>query len=142
MHWKSLMRFAAITLCTALWSCLACAQANLEINTPAIEKLRGSLRSYFGELKPYLLNGSIGLTSDGLLAIRDATGIPLAQRQRVNTVIAADNDDRIALYREIARANGKPEWEQDIRATFAQRWIDRAPSGWYYQSPAGSWVRK
>ena len=139
---KSLLRFAAIGLCAALWSGLVCAQANLEINTPAIEKLRASLRSYFGELKPYLVNGSIGLTNDGLLAIRDANGVPLAQRQRINTIIAGDNDDRIALYREIARANGKPEWEQDIRATFAQRWIDRAPSGWYYQSPAGTWVRK
>jgi uncharacterized protein len=139
---KSLMRFAAIGLCAALWSCLAAAQANLEINTPAIEKLRASLRNYFGELKPYLVNGSIGLTNDGLLALRDANGIPLAQRQRINTLIAADNDDRIALYREIARANGKPEWEADIHATFAQRWIDRAPSGWYYQSPAGTWVRK
>jgi hypothetical protein len=94
---KSLMRFAAIGLCAVLWSGLVCAQANLEINTPAIEKLRASLRSYFGELKPHLVNGSIGLTSDGLLAIRDANGIPLAQRQRINTIIAGDNDDRIAL---------------------------------------------
>jgi uncharacterized protein YdbL (DUF1318 family) len=137
-----LLRLAVLALCTAMWSCFAFAQANLEVNTPAIEKLRASLQNYFGEIKPYLANGAIGLTQDGLLAIRDANGIPLAQRQHINTVIAADNDDRIALYREIARANGKPEWEHDIRATFAQRWIDRAPAGWYYQTPAGGWVRK
>jgi uncharacterized protein len=137
-----LLHIAVLVLGAALWPCWAFAQANLEINTPAIEKLRASLRGYFGELKPHLVSGAVGLTSDGLLALRDAASIPLAQRQRINTVIAADNDDRIALYREIARANGKPEWEQDIRATFAQRWIERAPAGWYYQSPAGTWVRK
>jgi len=142
MRSPSLPRLAAVALCAALWSPFAFAQANLEVNTPAIEKLRTSLRNYFGELKPYLANGAVGLTHDGLLAIRDANGIPLAQRQHANSVIAADNDARTALYREIARANGKPEWEQDIRATFAQRWIDRAPSGWYYQTPAGGWVRK
>jgi hypothetical protein len=46
------------------------------------------------------------------------------------------------LYREIARANGKPEWENDIRNTFAQRWIDKAQGGWYYQNNAGAWTRK
>ena len=30
---------------------------------------------------------------------------------------------------EIARANGKPEWEGEIRNTFAQRWIEKASPG-------------
>jgi uncharacterized protein YdbL (DUF1318 family) len=60
----------------------------------------------------------------------------------VNALITQGNQDRAALYREIARANGKPEWEDEIRATFAQRWIERAPAGWYYQDASGAWVRK
>jgi hypothetical protein len=46
------------------------------------------------------------------------------------------------MYREIARANGHPEWEEEIRATFAQRWVQKAAPGWWYQNQSGAWVRK
>ena len=60
--------------------------------------------------------------------------IPLSARTSVNQLVADDNRDRSALYREIAAANGHPEWQAQIQATFARRWIDLAQSGWYYQS--------
>jgi uncharacterized protein YdbL (DUF1318 family) len=120
----------------------ALAQANLEVNTPAIAALQASMQKRHGELAPFYGNGAVGLTRDGFVALRDANAVPLAQRQQVNGVVAAENQDRAALYREIARANGKPEWENDIRTTFAQRWIDKAQGGWYYQNNAGAWTRK
>jgi hypothetical protein len=46
------------------------------------------------------------------------------------------------LYKEIAVANGKPEWEGEIRSTFSQRWIERAKPGWYVQNAQGAWVKK
>jgi len=46
------------------------------------------------------------------------------------------------VYREIAVANGQPDWEDDIRETFARRWIANARTGWYYQDASGSWQRK
>lgn len=142
MRINLLLRIVGAGIAAMLVSHLALAQANLEVNTPAVSSIKASLRQHFGELKEYFASGAIGLTRDGLLAVRDANAIPLAQRQRVNALVAADNEDRIALYREIARANGKPEWENDIRATFAQRWIERARAGWYYQNSAGIWTRK
>ncbi len=120
----------------------AAAQANLEVNTPAIAALQSSMQKRHAELAPLLASGGIGLTRDGLVAVRDANAVPLAQRQQANGLVAAENADRSALYREIARANGKPEWENDIRATFAQRWIEKAQGGWYYQNNAGVWTRK
>ncbi|MGZ8212428.1 MAG: YdbL family protein [Burkholderiales bacterium] len=117
-------------------------QANLRIDTPAIAALRASLREAHKELRPLYESGAIGLTRNGNIGLRDANLVPLAQRARVNALIAQGNQDRAALYREIARANGKPEWEDEIRATFAQRWIERAPAGWYYQDASGAWVRK
>jgi uncharacterized protein YdbL (DUF1318 family) len=120
----------------------ACAQANLDISTPAISALISSMQKRNGELAPFYANGAIGLTRDGAIALREVNAVPLAQRQQVNGLIAAENQDRSALYREIARANGKPEWESDIRSTFAQRWIDKAQGGWYYQNNAGAWTRK
>ena len=41
----------------------------------------------------------------------------------------------------IARANGHPEWEADIRSTFARRWVANAPAGWWYQQD-GAWKQK
>lgn len=132
--------------CTAglLWvlAALAYAQANLEINTPAVAALQASMQKRHGELAPLYANGAVGLTRDGFIALRDANAVPLAQRQQANGLVAAENQDRGALYREIARANGKPEWENDIRTTFAQRWIDKAQGGWYFQNNAGAWTRK
>lgn len=121
---------------------LAAAQANLEINTPAVAALQRSMQERHTQLLPAYAGGAVGLTRDGNIALRDANAVPLAQRAQVNALIAAENQDRAALYREIARANSRPEWENDIRATFAQRWIDKAQPGWYYQNASGAWVRK
>lgn len=122
---------------------LAQSQADLQINTPALTGLRESMRQRHREhLRAYYVNGAVGLTRDGLIAMHDANAVPLAQRQQVNALIAAENQDRLALYREVARANNHPEWESEIRTTFAKRWIERVPSGWYYQDTGGIWIRK
>ncbi len=120
----------------------ASAQANLEVNTPAIAAVQSSMQKRHGEMAAYYSNGAVGLTRDGFIALREPNAVPLAQRQHVNGLIAAENQDRSTLYREIARANGKPEWENEIRTTFAQRWIDKAVGGWYFQNNAGVWTRK
>jgi uncharacterized protein YdbL (DUF1318 family) len=67
--------------------------------------------------------------------------VPLKDRNTVNTLIAEENQDRNALYAEIARANGHPEWESEIQETFARRWISNATKGWWYQQ-GGSWQQK
>ena len=137
-------KFLLAALATAVFGLpqMAIAQADLEINTPAINALQRSMQQRFQQLAPLYASGAVGLTRDGNIALRDARAVPLAQRQKVNALIAAENQDRAALYREIARANGHPEWTADIRATFAQRWISRAQKGWYYQNASGAWVRK
>ena len=33
-------------------------------------------------------------------------------------------------------------WEADIRGIFATRWVDNAPSGWWYQDSKGKWRQK
>jgi hypothetical protein len=118
------------------------AQANIEIDTPAITGLKQSMQQRHNQLETYYTRGAVGLTRDGLIAMRDANALPLSARQPVNALIAEENQDRNALYREIARANGHPEWEADIRSTFGQRWIQLARPGWWYQSTSGAWVRK
>jgi uncharacterized protein len=82
------------------------------------------------------------LTRDGNVQVRDANALPLKDRAAVSGLVGQENQDRAALYREIAKANNHPEWEGDIRNTFAQRWVQKAQSGWYYQDPNGNWAKK
>lgn len=143
--WPRLLACAGLVLQLAGYApaALAQSQADLQINSPALTSLRESMRQRHREqLRDYYVSGTIGLTRDGLVAMRDASAIPLAQRQQVNALLAADNQDRLAMYREVARANNHPEWESEIRATFAKRWIERIPEGWYYQDANGTWIRK
>ena len=137
---KALMNL--VWLLCLLLAGLARAQGNLEIDTPAIAALKSAMQQRHGQLAPHYASGAVGLTQDGRIAVRDANAIALAQRQQVAALVAAENSDRAALYREIARANGHPEWEADVRATFAQRWIDKAQPGWWVQNARGEWVRK
>lgn len=120
----------------------AMAAADLEINTPAIAALQSAMQARHGKLQGYYASGAVGLTRDGNVAVHDASAAPLAERQSMNSLVADENRDRANLYKEIARANGHPEWESEVRTTFAQRWIDKAAPGWWVQNPGGAWVKK
>lgn len=130
-----------VFLCVLGLSTMTWAAADIEINTPAITALTQSMQNRYTQLSPLLNSGAVGLTEDGLIAVHDAGAIPLVERQAVNALVSAENNDRKNLYREIARANGHPEWATDIRNTFAQRWIQRAQTGWWIQSAKG-WQQK
>jgi len=118
------------------------ASANLDISSPEIRAVTSSMQQRFGQLEKYFSSGAIGLTADGLVEVRDQNAVPLAERATVKRLVAEDNNDRQTLYAEIAKANKHPEWEGDIRKTFARRWVERgAKSGWYYKE-SGSWKQK
>lgn len=118
------------------------AQANLDIDTPAITATRNAMAARYPQLEPFFASGAVGLTRDGLVAVRDPNAVSLDQRAVVNALVAQENRDRTALYREIAKANGHPEWEADIRSTFARRWIERARGGWWVQDAGGAWSKR
>lgn len=117
------------------------AAADIEINSPAISSIKSSMQARHTQLAPFYGNGAIGLTKDGLIAVKDASLLPLKDRGGLNSLVSAENSDRNALYKEIAVANGHPEWEAEIRSTFAQRWIQKAQSGWWVQEGSG-WVKR
>ncbi len=118
------------------------AQANLNIETPAIRQLTQSMEARHAQLKKYYDAGAIGLTRDGLVQVRDQNLVPLPERNAVRKLVAEENADRTNLYREIATANGHTEWEADIRTTFAERWASKAPAGWWFQDEGGAWKQK
>lgn len=119
------------------------AQGAVDFDKPSAEKqaLESALAQRFSSLKPYYDSGAIGLTDSGLIEIRDRALVPLKDRNTVVQLVAAQNNDWNALYAEIARVNGHPEWQDEIRRTFAKRWIAKADAGWYYRE-GGTWKQK
>lgn len=115
---------------------------DIDVASPGIQRLKNSMASRHQQLAPHYGSGAVGMTRNGDLAVRDLNAVPLRERAQVSQLVAAENQDRSALYTEIARANQHPEWAGDIRKTFARRWVDNAPAGWWYQNEAGAWVRK
>ena len=136
------MKKILLSFCLAWFSQIAFAQANLEINTPAINSLKAAMAARHAQLTAHYNSGAVGIAKDGGVQLRDANAVPLPQRAQVTGMVSAENTDRTALYKEIARANAKPEWEGEIRSTFAARWIEKAQAGWYVQNPQGQWVLK
>lgn len=114
----------------------------LDVSTPAIVTIKRSIAQRFLALEPHLQAGFIGLTHDGLLAPHQLNRADAATRATIARLIEDDNKDRAALYREIARANGHPEWEHDLRITFGRRFIERSPRGWYHRDAGGLWHQK
>lgn len=119
------------------------ANADLDISTPEIRAVTASMQQRFAQLEKFFAAGVIGLAANGDVAVRDQAAVPLAERALVKRLVSEDNADRATLYMEIAKANGHPEWEPDIRKIFARRWVERgAKPGWYYQDSGGNWVQK
>lgn len=116
---------------------------DIRISTPETEAIRARMTARLGgQLKALFASGAVGFTSDGLVAVRDPSALPLDQRAQANNLVRDENNDRDALYHAVAVANGHPEWEPQIRKTFAEGWVQRAPSGWYYRDASGAWKRK
>jgi uncharacterized protein YdbL (DUF1318 family) len=116
---------------------------NLRVQTASTQAIHERMKSRFQDvLRSLFDSGAVGFAADGTVAVRNASLIPLPSRAAANAAVAEENRDRTALYREVANANGHPEWESQIRATFAKGWIERARSGWYYRDSSGTWKRK
>ena len=119
------------------------AEAALNVSSPAVTRIKQSMGARFGELEKFFASGAIGLTKDGLVDVRDLNAVALPDRATVKRLVSEDNADRAQLYAEIAKASNHPEWEADIKKSFAKRWVATgAKPGWYYQGEDGSWKQK
>jgi len=116
---------------------------DINISTPAIRAIKDSIKKRAGRIKPYLDRGNVGISKDGLLVIRSLEGLSLREKALLRRMIKAENEDREALYREIAKANDfPPERVDDIKRIFAKSWRKKAKKGWWIESEDGQWYRK
>ncbi len=135
------LRFDPLAL-IGIGSAYAQEQPVITIRTPAIQAIQARMEQRFnGTLRPHFDSGALGFGQDGLVVVRDASALAIKDRVAVNAAVADDNRDRKAVYREIAVANGHPEWENQIRDVFARQWVASARAGWWYQQ-GGDWKQK
>lgn len=141
MAWRPRFEFDPLLL-LGIGTAHAQGQPDITIRTPAIQAIQSRMEARFNStLRKGFDAGALGFTGDGLITVRDPSKLELKDRVAMNAAVADDNRDRKAVYREVAVANGHPEWEAQIREVFARQWVASAKAGWWYQS-GGSWKQK
>ncbi len=119
------------------------AEVNINISSPAIVEITNRMKArYESRLKTFLDQGIIGFSNQGFIQILDAKKLGLKDRQKAKKLVADENRDRKALYRELAVANGHPDWEDAIQSVFVKQWQKQAHTGWKYQDASGTWQTK
>ncbi|MCP4271235.1 MAG: YdbL family protein [Gammaproteobacteria bacterium] len=118
-------------------------EIDLNLTTPAIRKLVDSMKARNTAIMQFKGKGALGETNDGILAIRKMDGLSGEEIRTVKRLLRAENNDREALYKELATANkislsdvGK------IKAVFAKTLKAKAKVGHWYQDEKGKWSQK
>lgn len=120
----------------------ACAAQDIDVSTPAIRAIKNTMKQRSQELFVYLDSGHVGIGSDGLLKVRSTDNLDLKSRGAITRLLAAENADRLQLYKEIATANGFADKAGEVQAIFADSWRDQARPGWHLENPDGGWQQK
>jgi len=118
-------------------------ETNVNVTTPAIRALKASMKKKVASLRPFLAKGNVGISNTGNLMMRSNQGLNLKNKAMLSRLVKAENKDREALYREIAKANNYDASKiSDIRTIFAGSWIRKAQKeGWWFQDPQGNWAK-
>jgi len=115
---------------------------DLDVNTPAIERLKAASAGraeLVAQNKDY---GYVGEGQDGLLKVRTLVGIKLSEKKSVEDLVEAENTDRRALYRELLNAHklGESEAGKVMGLAAARRRKEAAPGHWVERLSDGKWA--
>ena len=109
------------------------ARVNVDVETPAILKIRTSRKERYKEIEPFLDTGRLGEGLDGFIILRDPKDLGLRDLQALKKLIAAENKDREALYGELAEAlkQGKDQIKR-IQEDYAKVIWEQLKPGHYF----------
>ncbi len=112
--------------------------AEIKDTSPRVRQIAKKMKQRFPEVAAIKATGAVGETNRGLLQLERAALIPDAEeKNRVQRVIAAENEDRKALYKEVARLNKDQNLDVGkVEKVYAMQRLERAKKGEYYQLPA------
>ncbi len=121
----------------------AWAQQAISVSNAAIRGLKAQIANNHKQLAPFYDQGAIGITNDGMVAVRNTDGLPAPKVAQLKRLVAADNQARSQLYGEVARAlNIDPGQVGKVKGIFAQQWQSQAQPGWWIQDGSGNWQKK
>jgi len=122
---------------------IAYAQSETTVSNAAIRAIKARLKARDAELAPFFDQGIIGESNKGYVEILSFGKLDMKSKAAAKRLVDAENGDRRALYKEIARAlNVDPSQLDRIEGIFASEWQQFARSGWYVQKANGKWIRK
>jgi uncharacterized protein YdbL (DUF1318 family) len=121
----------------------AYAQQELAISNATIRQIKEKMKARYSQLAPFLKQGVIAESVNGLMIIRDTGSINLKARAEVKRQVSAENSDRTALYRAVSKALNIPGSEiAKVQEIFAKEWQKTAPEGTWIESTNGKWEKK
>lgn len=105
------------------------------------------IKARWPSLKPLLEGGTVGLTEDGDVAIRDAGSRSGDELRKLRALVKAENRDRFFLYRGMVAASGHDGGGSTlmmdyVEDRFASEWWKQAPKGWWLQDHRSHWTQK
>lgn len=110
----------------------------LKTRTPEVMASIESRRQRFPQVQQWKTRGCIGENAQGLVEARPGQGCG----PEVGGLIAAENRDRMTLYRTLLQQNNMPPEDlPKVQAGFAKANRERAQGGEWIQTETG-WVRK
>lgn len=115
--------------------------AQLKYLTDEIKQAIERRKSRYSQIEAFLSEGSVGENNQGLLEIRQKSGI-LSDKE-LKDIVSEENNDRMFIYRSILQQNNlTPDALKDIQAAFARERQERVSQGSWIQLPDGEWVKK
>ena len=133
---------AGLAFCGGLWA--GDAKVDLNVQNPAIQKIEARMRARAAKIEQWKNKGAIGEELTGLLKQLPIPGQGLAEKKEAYDLVAAENDDRNALFRELVLANRLQEIDFGLVAgAYAKLKRQSASGGQRVQDPASKqWVKK
>ena len=129
-----------------LWNLMSPAHAadtETTVSNPAIDSIKARIKGRSAVLIPYLSSGAIGEGNDGLVAVREISALPMKDRATLNPIVKEENNDRMSLYREVAKELGVKDKDlPQVRKSFAKEWQRNAKPGWWIQDDSGQWRKR
>ncbi len=112
--------------------------AELKDASPRVTQIAKKMKERFPEVAAIKKMGAVGETNRGYLQLQRPDLISDAEeKNRVQRVIAAENGDRKALYKEVARLNADQKLDVgQVESIYALQRLERAKPGEYDQLPA------
>jgi uncharacterized protein YdbL (DUF1318 family) len=101
----------------------AWAQDVTEVSNATIRGLKERMKARYRQMKPYYDKGLIKEGSDGYVSTGDLGSLDLRQKRDVKSLVDAENQDRRALYKEVAKAlEIDPSQIDRVGKIFAKEW--------------------